>query len=211
VTQQLSSYEKQKIALRYWLYSAKYYRAVTAMDFAEKYHQGVRKDGITPEFSHQIAIASHVRCFADLLEYPEETICAALLHDVREDYGVSDEETRGRFGDLVADAVDALTKEFRGVRRDEATVFAAIAGNVIASVVKPADRIHNHGSMMRVFSVAKMTEYTNETREYFWKMIKTARRTFPSQEPIYEALSLVLSTQLDFADALCDALREDVS
>jgi (p)ppGpp synthase/HD superfamily hydrolase len=203
----MMDFAKTKVALRYWLQGKEYFSAIRALDFARSYHQGMRKDGVTPEFAHQVSIASHVRTFDGLLLFPEETIITALLHDVREDYEVSDEEIRSLFGEKVASSVDALTKEFRGKKRPSIEVFAAIGNDPIASVVKLADRIHNQDSMVGVFGVAKMLEYVQETNEYFWPMLKRARRVWCEQEPIYEALGLVLDTQVSFAEALARALR----
>ncbi len=38
------NFEKMKIAIRYWMKGRGYYTALKAMDFAEKYHTGTRKD-----------------------------------------------------------------------------------------------------------------------------------------------------------------------
>ena len=193
---------KQKIALRYWLLGAGFYKAAEALEFAASYHVGTRKDGVTPEFAHQIQIACHVRTLLPSLRHGEEAICVALLHDVREDYDVEDTVIRATWGNLVADSVDAMTKEFRGVRRDDVTLFARMAVDPVASVVKPADRIHNQHTMVGVFTPSKMAEYVAETRELFLPMLKAAKRNFPDQEPVYENHKLVLSTQLNLLEAL---------
>jgi (p)ppGpp synthase/HD superfamily hydrolase len=200
----MSGYKNQRIALRYWLLGAGYQVASEAFVFAESYHQGKRKGG-EPEFSHQVAIASTVRCFTNVLRYPEEAIATALLHDVREDYDVGDEEIRGRFGGIVADSVDAMTKETRGVKREEREVFAAIAGDANASVCKLADRVHNHSTMVDVFSLPKIEEYITETKAWIRPMAKEARRRFIDQEPVYEALSLVLENQVSLLESLLRA------
>lgn len=189
-------YEKQKIALRYWCIGRGYSNAVMALEFAAGYHRGTRKDNVTPEFSHPVMVACLVRTLASGLLYPEETIAAALLHDVREDYDVSDTEIRELFGGRVADAVDAMTKEYRGVKRDPQMVFDAIAADPCASIVKPMDRISNQSTMVGVFNQAKITEYIGETRRYFFPMLKTARRGYPAQEAQYENTKLILETQV---------------
>lgn len=193
---------KRQIALRYWLLGKQYYGAVEAMEYAASFHRGVRKDGVTPEFSHQVAIVSQLRTLDSALRYPQEVFTAGFLHDVREDYGVSDAEIVHRFGGQVASAVDALTKEFRGEKREPASVFDAIGNDPIASVVKLADRVHNHQSMVGVFSEAKMRAYLGETRTYFFPMIRRARRRFPDQEPVYENLKLVLVSQVELIEVM---------
>ena len=173
VTSKISELAKRRIALLYWLLGRGYHDAAAAMTWAEGYHSGTRRGG-EPEFSHQVAIASQVRCFESLLRHPEATIITAFCHDVREDYDVADETVRSLYGDLVADATDALTKEFCGVKRPAAEVFAAISASPIASVVKGADRIHNHATMIGVFTPEKMASYVEETRQYFLPMLKAA-------------------------------------
>jgi (p)ppGpp synthase/HD superfamily hydrolase len=198
----MTTHAKQRMALRYWLQGAGYMQALKAMDFAEGFHQGTRKDGVTPEFAHQVQIVSYLRTLAPHLIHPEETLVTGFLHDVREDYDVDDAEVRNRFGALVADSVDAVTKTFRGVRRNDADLFDRMAGMPIASVFKPADRINNQNTMVGVFTTAKMQAYAQETTELFLPMIKKARRTFPEQEPAYENEKLMLVSQLDFVAAI---------
>lgn len=194
--------EKSRIALRYWLLGAGYVKAVEAMTFAEEYHTGTRRDGVTPEFAHQVSIAHYVRTLAPHLRTPEDALAVAFLHDVREDYDVEYGVIEERFGPAVAKSVDAVTKEFKGERRDPAEVFAAIAADANASIVKLSDRINNHQSMVYVFSKQKVDAYTAETREYFLPMLKSARRRFADQEPAYENAKLVLESQLEFVGLL---------
>ena len=59
-------FDKVYVALRYWLHGKSYYKALNAMSFATLYHTGVRKDNITPEFHHQISIASYLRTLPNL-------------------------------------------------------------------------------------------------------------------------------------------------
>lgn len=197
----MTNYSKQRLALRYWLLGRGFTQASKAMDFAEGYHRGSRKDGAA-EFSHQVSIVSYLRTLLPHLLYAEDTLVAAFLHDVREDYDVADAEVRDLFGDRAADAVDAVTKTFRGERRDDRELFVRMASDPVASVLKPADRIHNQNSMVGVFSAEKMTRYTEETTELFLPMIRAARRAFPEQEPAYENEKLMLLSQLNFVAAL---------
>ena len=198
----LAAYGKQRIALRYWLLGAGMHDAVAAMDFAEQHHAGTRKDGFTPEFAHQVAIVSYLRTLGPHLDNPAATYAAGFLHDVREDYDLPDIVIRSRFGDTVADAVDAMTKTFAGSDRDLDTVFAAIAGNPVASIAKLADRIHNLDSMIGVFTTTKALQYAQETRERFLPMLHQVRRAFPTQEAAYENAKLVLTSQVRLIELL---------
>jgi len=198
----MHAHTKREISLRYFLQGAEYFTALEAMEFAQRYHTGVRKDGVTPEFDHQICIAHFVRTLRHQLMYAEATISVIMLHDVREDYGVSDEEIRERFGDAVARAVDAMTKTFRGQRRPEALVFEQIAADPIASVAKGADRIHNLNSMVGVFGKDKQLSYVSEAEEYFLPMLKKARRLHVRQEAAYENIKFMIQSQINLIKAM---------
>jgi (p)ppGpp synthase/HD superfamily hydrolase len=195
---------KSRIALRYWLLGQGWTMASEAMEYGERHHTGTRKDGATPEFDHQVEIANFVRTLHPHLLLPEETIATVFMHDLREDYDISDIEIRIRYGKVVADAVAALTKTFRGVRRDPMEVAEATGENPIASIVKPADRIHNQHTCIGVFTPVKINEYVQETEQYILPMIREARMRFPSQEPAYENLKFVLKSQVQLLRAVAE-------
>ncbi len=198
----MQEFSKREISLRYWLQGAGYFDALQALEMAHEYHAGVRKDGVTPELDHQICIAHYLRTLHTGLQYPEATLVVALLHDVREDYGVSHAQIEQQFGSQVAHAVNALTKKFKGHTRDAHDLFQHMAQDPIASVVKGADRIHNLNSMMGVFSSTKQQAYVQEAEEFFFPMLKQARRLHPKQEPVYENLKLVLRSQVHLIKAM---------
>jgi len=201
----MADYSKQRIALRYWLSGRGYHRAGQALNLAEAYHRGTRKDGVTPELAHQVQIAHYLRTLEASLLHPQDTLTVALLHDVREDYDLADGEIRDQFGDRVADGVDAMTKTFRGQRRDDVALFERIGEHPCASIAKLGDRIHNQSTMHGVFTPAKMRAYMAETEELFLPMLRRARRNFPAQEPAYENAKLLLTGQLQMLDAILAA------
>lgn len=201
----MPSFDKRQTSLRYWLQGAGYFKALEAMEFARHYHIGVRKDGITPEFDHQVSIGQYVRTLHQGILYFEPTIATIFLHDVREDYGVSSEEIETRFGSMVANSVEAMTKEFRGVKKPIQSVFDDIANDPCASIAKGADRIHNFSSMVGVFSLPKQKEYIAEGKDYFLPMLKAARRKFPQQEPIYENIKTMLNSQMTLIESIHQA------
>lgn len=204
---------KRFVSVRYRLLGradvdAAWTKAVEALEYGAGYHTVTRKDGITPEYDHQISIVQHLITLP-AFQHPVETIAAACLHDVREDHGLSHEEIAGRFGGLVAEAVELLTKKFRGEHKDAAGYFEAISNNPIASLVKGADRVHNLKTMrspgtegLPVFPAEKQLGYAREARERFLPMLKSARRRFPQQETSYESLKGSISTMCDLIEAL---------
>lgn len=193
---------KALIALRYWFHGKEYFIALEAMEFASHYHTGLRKDGKTPEFHHQVAIAMFLRTLEKGLLYPQDTLTAAILHDVVEDYQVPVAEIKRMFGDTIAVAVNCLSKEADGIKKSEADYYAYIAANPIASVVKGADRINNVQTMPGVFSQEKQRRYVAETRVFVLPMLKAARRRFPVQEAAYENIKHLLLSQLSIIDLM---------
>ena len=67
----MTKYEKLFISLRYWLHGRNYMKAAEALHFAACYHQGLRKDGATPEFEHQLTITHYLRTLENNLMFPE--------------------------------------------------------------------------------------------------------------------------------------------
>lgn len=193
--------EKFHISLRYWLLGKDYTLALKAMEYASQFHTGLRRDGKTPEFNHQLSIASYIRTLIDGVVYPQETLAAAFLHDVCEDYDVGFEEINAKFGTTISSAVKLLTKKHRGNKTSPETYYAEIAGNPIASIVKGADRINNIQTMPEVFTALKQSEYISETENLVLPMLKKARREFLEQERVYENIKLVLRSQIDLLNA----------
>ena len=179
----LNEFEKTKLALRYWLLGREYFAALKAMEFGVKYHTGIRRDGKTPEFHHQVSIASYIRTLPSVIDM-ESTLATAFLHD----------DVKSLVGDKIAKSVDALTK-----KGNIATglYYENISKCQIASIVKGSDRIHNVQTMNGAFDNIKKKMYVDETTDYILPMIKSARRAFPEQEAAYENVKLVLNSQLE--------------
>lgn len=198
---------KPYIALRYYLLGSKNHIALQAMEFGAKYHTGLRKDGVTPEFFHQIGIANYLRTLLNHLDFPQETVAAAFLHDVHEDYQVSIEDLTFAFGSDISEAVRLLSKvrlNSQGVatKVSPKDYYTEMASNPIASLVKGADRINNQGSMLGAFNTEKQKEYIEETKEHILPMLKTARRTFTYQDGAYENIKFVLGSQIEMIEAI---------
>ena len=202
-------YTKQFVAMRYWLLGRNYFLALDALEYAAKHHTGKRKDGQTQEYFHQLSIGRYVKSISTSLEYPEETLATVFLHDVCEDYGIGYEEIESRFGLEVKQAVQLMTKKFRGYRKPEAEYYREITNHKIASVTKGADRIHNIQTMVDVFKYEKQKEYIEETETYILPALKEARRLFPRQEPAYENIRHVLVSQIELLRAVHKAQEKD--
>ena len=191
-----TKYEKLRISLKYWLMGRKYFKAVEAMEFAMRYHTGIRKDGITLEFFHQLSIAHYVRTLKNL-QNMEAAIIVSLLHDVVEDYNVTLFEIQERFGVTIANSVALVSKEVEGTKKTSEEYYLAMRNDPIASIVKGSDRIHNHQSMPGVFSKDRQRKYIKETETYILPMLKSARKNFSEQEEAYENIKHVLVSQIE--------------
>jgi len=118
-----------------------------AFRFAAAAHEGqLRRSG--EDFIHHPYAVSRI-CAE--LRLDEETIAAALLHDVVEDTDVSLDDLRTEFGDDVAQRVDGVTKltrvHFQSREQAEAEnyrkMILAMARDPAVILIKLADRLHN--------------------------------------------------------------------
>ena len=191
----MDRHDKLRIAIKYWLHGKGYSNAVRAMEIAAEHHVGIRKDKKTPEFHHQVCIASYVRTLPTLM-HTEDTLCTAFLHDLVEDYDVDLGRIEAKFGKVVRESVSLMSKKINGYTADPKTYYMNMRNSPIASIVKGADRMHNFQTMPGVFSPDKQQQYINECSEYILPMLKAAKKSFPEQEPAYESIKHVLLSQI---------------
>ena len=118
-----------------------------AFAFAARAHEGQTRRSGEPFIEHPFAVAT---ILAEL-HLDEETLTAALLHDVVEDTGVDTDTVRAEFGDEVAKLVDGVTKltriQFQSREHAEAEnyrkMIVAMAQDPRVILIKLADRLHN--------------------------------------------------------------------
>jgi (p)ppGpp synthase/HD superfamily hydrolase len=193
--------QKRLIVLRSWLGAKEYFNALKALEFAMLYHTGTRKDGVSPEFSHQILIAMYMKTLSKNLLFPEETFVTIFCHDLIEDYDIDLRLITEKFGERSSHSIDLMSrKKFSqpaGTEKVAEYYYEEIATDPISSVSKGGDRIHNIQSMPNVFTREKQRQYILETETLVLPMIKQAKRNFPEQEPIYENIKLVLVSQIE--------------
>lgn len=195
-----SRFEKLSIALKFYCIGKGYTRALEALRLAKIWHDGFRKDGETPEAQHQIEIALYITTLKGVRD-EENTIIVALLHDIIEDTSIGRAEIETRFGKTLADSIWAISKKINGVPKylgDAATAmyYDDIARDLYASIVKPADRIHNNNSMAGVFTLQKQKEYVLEAEHFILPLIKKAEGWFPDQFFAYINAKHMLKSQI---------------
>ncbi len=118
-----------------------------AYSFARSAHGDQLRDSGEPYIYHPLEVA---QILMDL-GMDNETLAAALLHDVAEDTGVTLAQISEQFGQDIANLVDGVTKlskydEPDRDRRDAEAIrklFLAMISDVRVILIKLADRLHN--------------------------------------------------------------------
>src|SRR6478752_3796274 len=150
-----------------------------AFEFATRAHEGQERRSGEAFIHHPFGAA---KICADL-RLDDETIAAALLHDVVEDTDVGIDEVRVEFGEEIAQLVEGVTKltrtQFKSREQAEAEnyrkMIVAMAHDVRVILIKLADRLHN----MR-------------TSEYWGKQtqIRKAKETLEVYAPLAHRLGI---------------------
>ena len=118
-----------------------------AYEFAHEAHSGQFRTSGDPYVSHPIAVANILSSF----HMDEDSLSAAMLHDVIEDCGVPKKIIEEKFNKNVADLVDGVSKldQLDMVSKAEANaenfqkMILAMSNDIRVIVVKLADRLHN--------------------------------------------------------------------
>ena len=119
-----------------------------AYHFAAEFHRDQRRRSGEPYINHPVEVAL---ILAHDLRMDEDTICAALLHDMVEDTPATKDQLAKTFGQTVADLVDGVTKltniEVSSMDEKQAwnlrKMFLAMSRDIRVVIIKLADRLHN--------------------------------------------------------------------
>lgn len=133
--------------LRKYLPAADVQQIKNAFRVSDAAHLGQFRRSGEPYITHPIAVAELLADWK--LDAP--AIQAALLHDVLEDSGVTKQELTEKFGAVVAELVDGVSKldrlRFDSTEQQQAESFRkmllAMARDVRVILIKLADRLHN--------------------------------------------------------------------
>ena len=142
-----AEFERFRTHLASYLKAEEVDKIADAFVFSRAAHEGQFRSSGDPYISHPLAVAQ------SLAEWhmDAQALCAALLHDVMEDTGVSKEELAQRFGQVTADLVDGVSKlekvENQSWQEAQAENFRkmllAMARDVRVILIKLSDRLHN--------------------------------------------------------------------
>jgi len=141
-----------------------------AFAFAAAKHEGQQRRSGEAFINHPWGAA---KICADL-RLDEETIAAALLHDVVEDTDTDIKEIRDEFGDEIAQLVEGVTKltriQFQSREQTEAEnyrkMIVAMAQDVRVILIKLADRLHNMRTI-EYLGKQKQVQKAKETLEVY--------------------------------------------
>ena len=145
-------------------------RVRAAFELADRAHAGQKRKAGTPYITHCIEAARI--CVEMGLD--EDSVVAALLHDVIEDTALTHDDIAKEFGAEVADIVEGVTKLTRvrfTNREDEQMenlrkMLMAMAKDIRVILIKLADRLHNMRTM-EYMTPAKQLEKSTETMEIY--------------------------------------------
>src|SRR5258708_18975938 len=141
-----------------------------AFRYAAVAHEGQQRRSGSDFIEHQVGAA---RICAEL-RLDEQTIAAALLHDVVEDTDADIEDLRAAFGDEVARLVEGVTKltriSFQSREQAEAEnyrkMIVAMSEDVRVILIKLADRLHNMRTI-EYLGKQKQIQKAKETLEVY--------------------------------------------
>jgi guanosine-3',5'-bis(diphosphate) 3'-pyrophosphohydrolase len=141
-----------------------------AFEVSERAHEGQTRRSGEDFIHHPLGVA---RICAEL-HLDEQTIAAALLHDVIEDTGSELDELRAEFGAEVAQLVEGVTKltriSFQSREAAEAEnyrkMIVAMAQDVRVILIKLADRLHNMRTI-EYLGKQKQAQKARETLEVY--------------------------------------------
>jgi GTP pyrophosphokinase len=140
-----------------------------AFRFAEKKHDGqFRKSGL-PYICHPVEVMG----ILEQLDFGADVLCAALLHDVVEDCGVTIAEIERKFNRVIAQIVDAVTEikpneQMENMQAEIKTYQKLVSMgkiNRFAFYIKFADRLHNLKTI-DTFPRYKQIEKVKQTQKF---------------------------------------------
>ena len=149
---------------------------MSVAEFAAEAHKGQTRYSGAAFITHPIAVASIVSEW----KLDDESITAALLHDVVEDTECTVKDIESRFGQAIAQIVNGVSKiekieQFESDRSaiDHTTagtyrkLLLAISQDWRVILIKLADRLHNMRTLSNIRSRAKRRRIAKETLEIY--------------------------------------------
>ncbi len=201
----------------------------SAYRFSAQAHEGqFRKTG-DPYVSHPVAVAKILTQW----HLDPQALTAALLHDVMEDTTVTKGEIAERFGRMVAELVDGVSKldriEFESYEQAQAENFRkmvlAMTRDVRVILIKLADRLHNMRTL-DAMQAKKRARIARETLDIYAPIANrlglnalyqelqelSFRHLYPVRyRVLHKALLAARGNRREVVDRILDAIRNKLA
>ncbi len=168
--------EKMYIFLKGYCEARGYQNSLNALPFAREVHKGEKRKSGEDYIIHPLGVALYG---IDIGIDEDEYIATELLHDTVEDcnanldnLNVSDEVKRNVMlltfqKSLLLEKKEALSLYYDKIKESE-----------IATFGKLLDRYNNLTTFMAVFTLPKIKDYVDETKEFIYPLIKEAQARY---------------------------------
>ena len=203
-------------------------KILKAYEFAYNAHKDQKRESGEPYIIHPVNVAEILAN----LELDDDTICAALLHDVIEDTSVTRDDISKEFGEEVTELIDGVTKLKSLTYTDKEEqqmenyrkMFLAMGKDPRVILIKLADRLHNMRTLNYV-TEGKQIRKAKETMDIYaplanrlgiyslkWELEDLAFRYLYPEEymNIVKGLSEKRQERLAFLEVITDNIKKSL-
>lgn len=161
-----------------------------AIHLIKKYHRHQKRKSGEPYYVHPLIVTQILLQFTS----DEDTLLAALLHDIVEDTKITLLQIEAMFNPVVAKLVDGVTKFDQGRKKIRLSEHENIQKLIEQEdqrvlMIKIADRIHNMRTIAYT-AQAKQKKISEQTLQFYIPMAKTLRL----EQAVKELQHLVFET-----------------
>lgn len=202
---------------------------VKAYHYADDHHKDQLRRSGEPYIIHPLQVAYILAT----IELDEETLCAALLHDVVEDTDITHEDLVREFGEEIADMVAGVTKlgklqQYTTVQEqqveDYRRMFLAMGKDIRVILIKLADRLHNMRTL-KFLTRDRQIANARETMDLYaplanrlglysikWELEDLSFKYLYPEEyrEIVEGIDKKRDERLVFIESIMDNIREEL-
>ncbi len=199
-------------------------RVRDAYEYAVKLHEGQKRRDGSPYVTHCVATAEIIAEQG----LDEDSVVAALLHDVIEDTPATYDDVKRQFGATVADIVEGVTKltrvQYTSHEEEQAEnlrkMLIAMAKDIRVILIKIADRLHNMRTMdyqskekQLIKSAETMEIYAPIAHRLGMQKIKWEledRSLYYLDREGYKEITEALSTRMDTLRVFMDKVEKQI-
>ena len=199
-------------------------RVRDAYEYAVKLHEGQKRRDGSPYVTHCVATAEIIAEQG----LDEDSVVAALLHDVIEDTPATYDDVKRQFGATVADIVEGVTKltrvQYTSHEEEQAEnlrkMLIAMAKDIRVILIKIADRLHNmrtmdyqSGEKQLIKSAETMEIYAPIAHRLGMQKIKWEledRSLYYLDREGYKEITDALSTRMDTLRVFMDKVEKQI-